>query len=99
MPLVMAGHWFQMKRRAITKFQLVIFFHVSIADKPDYLVTSVFEWLIELWSGRAKKSLHPASSFIFCNLLEELRDALLGQDSQPKTSHCLGSLRVSTLAP
>lgn len=44
-----------MEGRVITKFQLVIFFHVSIADKPDYLVTSVFEWLIELWSGRAKK--------------------------------------------
>lgn len=44
-----------MKGRAITKFQLVIFFHVSIADKPDYLVTFIFEWLIEMWSGRAKQ--------------------------------------------
>lgn len=55
MALVMVGHWFLIQGSFITKLQLVIFFHVSIADKPDYLVTSVFEWLIELWSGTAKK--------------------------------------------
>lgn len=71
------------KSRVLTKFQLVILCHVSMDDKPDYLVTSISERLMEVWSGRVKQIL-ASSVLIFLNsLLEELREEYLGLDTQP----------------